>query len=143
GLGSFWRQVREWRRQKFDLAILFQNAFEAAAIAFLARVPLRFGYDTERRGKLLTNAIPLPAWKNQRHEMFFYRNIVAELERLLRSVSLVEEREPDFELKVSADRRQRAKDFLREHGIGTGSPLVLLCPGSINSRAKRWSAERF
>src|SRR6267143_3121103 len=32
GLASTWSQVREWRRRKFDLALLFQNAFEAAAI---------------------------------------------------------------------------------------------------------------
>ena len=27
-------QAREWRRRKFDLAVLFQNAFEAALIPF-------------------------------------------------------------------------------------------------------------
>src|SRR5881396_1391442 len=32
GLGSAWAQAREWRRRRFDLALLFQNAFEAAAI---------------------------------------------------------------------------------------------------------------
>src|SRR5437764_473445 len=31
------RQVREWRRRSFDLALLFQNAFEAALIAAAAR----------------------------------------------------------------------------------------------------------
>src|SRR5712671_925378 len=29
GLASIWDQVREWRQRKFDLALLFQNAFEA------------------------------------------------------------------------------------------------------------------
>ena len=33
-------QIREWRRRKFDLALLFQNAFEAALIPFLAGVPI-------------------------------------------------------------------------------------------------------
>src|SRR5438105_10794031 len=41
GLASAWNQVREWRQRRFDLAVLLQNACEAAAIAFLARVPLR------------------------------------------------------------------------------------------------------
>ena len=143
GLGAVWNQVREWRQRRFDLAILLQNAFEAAAIAFLAGARLRIGYDAEHRGKLLTHAIPSPTWKDQRHEMFFYRNLVAELERLLHGASSVEQSEPDFELKISADRRQRANDFLREHGLRSGPPLVLLCPGSINSRAKRWPAERY
>ena len=143
GLGSVWNQIREWRKRRFDLAILFQNAFEAAAIAFLARVPWRVGYDTERRGRLLTHAIPLPAWKDERHEMFFYRNLVAELERLWDVTSPVAESELDFALNISADRRRRAHEFLRAQGIRPASPLVLLCPGSINSRAKRWPAERY
>src|SRR4026209_1115076 len=31
-------QIREWRKLQFDLAVLFQNAFEAALIPFLAGV---------------------------------------------------------------------------------------------------------
>ena len=149
GLGSAWTQMREWRRRRFDLALLFQNAFEAAAIAFLARVPRRIGYDADRRGRLLTQAIPLPAWKDERHEIFYYLNLVAELERILYGASDVESVEsaesngPQFALAVSVDRQHHAKEFLREHGLRPGAPLVLLCPGSINSRAKRWPAERF
>jgi len=146
GLGSAWAQMRDWRRRQFDLALLFQNAFEAAAIAFLARVPRRIGYDADRRGRLLTQAVPLPAWKNERHEIFYYLNLVAELERDLYRASDVKSpgsKEPQFALRVSIDRQHHAKEFLREHGARIGTPLVLLCPGSINSRAKRWPAERY
>lgn len=143
GLGSAWNQVREWRRRRFDLALLFQNAFEAAAIAFLARVPRRIGHAADGRGRLLTQAIPGPTWKDERHEVFYYLNLVAELERLLYGTSVVESNEPRFALAVSVDRQHRAKEFLREHGLRPDAPLVLLCPGSINSRAKRWPAERY
>ena len=143
GLGSTWRQAREWRQRRFDLALLLQNAFEAAAIAILARVPRRIGYDADRRRGLLTHPIPSPAWKNERHEIFYYLNLVAELERLLCGTSAVESDAPRFALDVSVDRQHRAKAFLREHGRRPGAPLVLLCPGSINSRAKRWPAERY
>jgi heptosyltransferase-2 len=142
GLGSAWTQASEWRRRRFDLALLFQNAFEAAAIAFLARVPRRIGYDADRRGKLLTQAIPLPVWKDERHEIFYYLNLVAELERTLYDAS-DEFNAPQFALDVSVDRRRGAKEYLREHGLRSDAPLVLLCPGSINSRAKRWPAERY
>jgi heptosyltransferase II len=146
GLGSAWTQAREWRRRRFDLALLFQNAFEAAAIAFLARVPRRVGYAADHRGKILTQAIPLPVWKDERHEIFYYLNLVAELERILYGASVVESvgsNQPQFALAVSADRQHHAKEFLREHGLRAGAPLVLLCPGSINSRAKRWPTERY
>ncbi|MFS8086352.1 MAG: lipopolysaccharide heptosyltransferase II [Acidobacteriota bacterium] len=143
GILSVWKQIQRWRRAQFDLAVLLQNAFEAALIAALARVPIRVGYRTERRGFLLTNPLPLPDWKDERHESFYYLNIIGELERYLYGAVPAETIMPRFDLGVSPDRRQRARSLLHEHGARTGAPIVLLCPGSINSRAKRWPAERY
>lgn len=143
GLASAWSQAREWRRRKFDLALLFQNAFEAAVIAFLAGVSNRIGYQTERRGFLLTHSLPLPVWKNKRHESFYYLNIVAELERLVSDSPKLETTEPRFDLCVSEDRKQEALQSLQDQGVRMNVPLAVLCPGSINSRAKRWPAERY
>lgn len=136
-------QVREWRKRRFDLALLFQNAFEAAVIARLARVPARLGYATDARGPLLTHAIPLPSWRSHRHEVFYYLNLVAELERALHGRSLVEEREPRFVLEVSEKRKAEARAMLKARGASGGRSLVALCPGSTNSRAKRWPASYF
>src|SRR6266404_9027374 len=99
GLATIWRQIGEWRRRKFALALLFQNAFEAAAIAFLARTPTRIGYDTQRRGLLLTHSLSSPAWKNERHESFYYLKIVGELEQLLDGKTGSETTEPRFDLR--------------------------------------------
>jgi len=143
GLTSAWKQSQEWRRHRFDLALLFQNAFEAAAIAFLARVPARIGYDTERRGFLLTHPIPSPAWKNDRHEVFYYLNIISELGRAITGTTQSESIAPDFALHVSDDRKRQARELLLRHETDPGKSLILLCPGSVNSRAKRWPAERY
>jgi len=143
GIPSVWEQVRQWRRQQFDLAVLLQNAFEAALIASLARVPMRVGYNTERRGFLLTTPLRLPDWKDQRHESFYYLNIVSELESLLCGTTSDDSIAPRFDLNVSLDRKQQVRVLLHEHGKTIDAPLVLLCPGSINSRAKRWPAERY
>ncbi|MDT4955179.1 MAG: heptosyltransferase [Acidobacteriota bacterium] len=137
------RQTREWRRRTFDLALLFQNAFEAALIASAARVPLRIGYATDGRSALLTHALPLPRWRDERHEVFYYLNLVAELERLLYGASDIVEREPQFALKISEARKTRAREFLSSKAVRMNRPLVALCPGSTNSRAKRWPAERY
>jgi len=137
------RQTREWRRRRFDLAVLFQNAFEAALIASAARVPVRIGYATDGRRALLTHPVQLPTWRAERHEVFYYLNVIAELERLLYGASNVEEREPQFALKVSEARRSFAREFLSARGVQLNRPLVALCPGSTNSRAKRWPAERY
>jgi heptosyltransferase-2 len=143
GLASTWNQVREWRRRKFDLALLFQNAFEAAVIAFLAGVQRRMGYQTDRRSFMLTHSLPLPEWKDESHESFYYLNIVAELAHLLCGKRVTDTTEPRFDLSVSEDRKREAFQFLQEHGARMSTQLVVLCPGSINSRAKRWPSERY
>ncbi len=140
---STFHDAREWRRRRFDLAVLFQNAFAAAATAFMARVPVRIGYDADRRGFLLTKSLSLPDWRSTRHESFYYLNIVAELERNLIGTSSVDTVEPRFDLRVSNERRDEARRILNEAGAQVDKPVAIICPGSINSRAKRWPAERF
>lgn len=141
--GAALRQAREWRRRSFDMAVLFQNAFEAALIAAVARVPFRVGYSTDRRRALLTHPLRLPAWKGERHEVFYYLNIISELESLLHGAASVNEREPQLLLQVSTARKTEAERLLFENGARAGHPLVALCPGSTNSRAKRWPADRY
>jgi heptosyltransferase-2 len=142
--GAVLRQVREWRKRRFDLALLFQNAFEAALIAAAARVPVRLGYATDGRRALLTHPLALPQWRGKRHEIFYYLNVVAGLEKILYGASDILEREPDFSLRVSENRKAEAREMLRSRGAGLdGGTLVMLCPGSTNSRAKRWPASSF
>lgn len=143
GVSSLWKQIREWKQSRFDLALLFQNAFEAALISFLARVPVRMGFDRERRGFLLTHPVPTPSWKDERHEIFYYLNLVTELKRQLVQTSASETTEPKFELTLSPERKHAARQLLAVHSVDMTKPLVLLCPGSVNSRAKRWPADRY
>lgn len=143
GAFSVIQNARAWRPLQFDLAVLFQNAFAAAITARLAGVPLRAGYDTDRRGALLTTAIPLPAWKDERHESFYYLNVVRELERTLFGNRSVADSQPSVGLKVSDTRREAAFSLINKAGALAGKPLAVLCPGSVNSRAKRWPPERY
>ncbi|HKB65784.1 MAG TPA: lipopolysaccharide heptosyltransferase II [Pyrinomonadaceae bacterium] len=143
GLRSVVQQVRQWRKRNFDLAILLPNSLETALVASLARVPLRIGYATDGRQALLTHPLTLPEWRDSKHEVFYYLKIIAELEWLLKHEQTFLDTQPDGSLEVSEVRKSRARDFLRERGIAEGNLLVALCPGSINSRAKRWPAERY
>jgi heptosyltransferase-2 len=136
-------QVREWKRRQFDLAVLFQNAFEAALIPFLAGVPVRLGYATESRQALLTHPLALPDWRSSRHEVFYYLYLVTALEQMLFGSSSICEAEPDASIQISEHRRDEARSLLRLHGIGEENSIVAICPGSINSRAKRWPAEAY
>jgi heptosyltransferase-2 len=143
GLFSVFPQIREWKRRKFDLAVLFQNAFEAALIPFLAGVPLRLGYATESRQALLTHPLPLPEWRSSRHEVFYYLYLVTALEQMLFGQSTICEGEPDARIEISESRRVEAADLLRGYGVNDEDSVVAICPGSINSRAKRWPAEAY
>src|ERR687891_914241 len=101
-------QIREWKRRKFDLAVLFQNAFEAALIPFLAGVPVRLGYATESRKALLTHPLALPEWRSSRHEVFYYLYLVTALEQMLFGRSTICESEPDASIQISEARRVEA-----------------------------------
>ena len=106
---AVFREAREWRARRFDLAVLLPNSFAPALVAALARVPLRVGYATQGRAPLLTERIRVPAWRGQRHEVFYYLNLVAELEQRLYQTSTVDTREPRTELGVT-DARLRGAD---------------------------------
>src|SRR5260370_10893617 len=68
-----WATARILRSRKFDCAILLQNAFEAALIAWLARIPVRIGYNRDGRRLLLTKAVAVPKrGEIPRHERFYY-----------------------------------------------------------------------
>ncbi|HEU5460496.1 MAG TPA: lipopolysaccharide heptosyltransferase II [Pyrinomonadaceae bacterium] len=135
-------QIREWKRRRFDLAVLFQNAFEAALIPFLAGVPVRLGYATESRQALLTHPLALPDWRSARHEVFYYLYVITALEQMLFGTSSICEADPDASIEISESRKVEATGLLHAHGVREGE-LVAICPGSINSRAKRWPAEAY
>src|ERR1700752_390458 len=136
-------QIREWRKRSFDLAILFQNAFEAAVIPYIAGVPMRLGYATEGRQAMLTHPVGLPEWRSTKHEVFYYLYLVAALEQELFGTNTVCDGDPDTSLSISEPKKVRATELLSSEGFANGNSLVVICPGSINSRAKGWPAERF
>ena len=143
GAFSVIKNAHAWRQRQYGLAVLFQNAFAAAMTAWLAGVPLRAGYDTDRRGSLLTTPIPLPAWKDERHESFYYLNVVEKLEQALFGNCSIVDSKWSVSLKVSDKRREDAVSLVNKEGAQAGKPLTVLCPGSVNSRAKRWPPERY
>ncbi len=138
---SILNQVKKWRKSKFDLAILFTNSFETALIAKLGKVKTRFGYANEGRSFLLTNSIEKPLWKNERHEIYYYLNLISEVENLY--FSTISEQTPRFDLTVSNKRKINAKKILKNKEIDPSKKVIAFCPGSTNSRAKRWQSESY
>src|SRR5690349_19914603 len=69
--------LSEKRAQEFALALLLQNAFEAAWLTWRAGIPERIGYARDGRGLLLTKAIPVPrTGEIPPHEKFYYLELL-------------------------------------------------------------------
>jgi heptosyltransferase-2 len=136
-------QAKNLREKEFDSVILFPNSFESALITKLSGIPRRFGYAKEGRGFLLTDAIEIPAWKNQRHEVYYYLNLIAKIEKSFFQTQTVLQTTPRIDLPVSAERREKAKNILAENGVDLNKKTVALGVGSTNSTAKRWHAESY
>jgi heptosyltransferase-2 len=69
--------------------------------------------------------------------------IVAELEWLFTQGQTFLDRQPNASIDVSRVRQDKAHQLLISNGVQTDLPIVAICPGSINSRAKRWSPESY
>jgi heptosyltransferase-2 len=135
GLTGKWRLARVMRRGRFDLAVLFQNAFEAALLAFLAGIPRRYGYATDGRRLLLSDPVPRPGKKAVTHQVEYYLGMLRPLGCEERAVP------PRLALLPEEDTAMARR--LAQSGV-TGSELLIgLNPGSTYGGAKRWLPERF
>lgn len=123
------------RKGGFDLAVLLQNAFEAALLALLGGVPRRLGYDTDGRGPLLTHRVIRDPAALKVHQVEYYLAI------LKAAGWAAESREP--RLFLSDADAAAAGAWLEHEGIGRAGPVVGLSPGAMYGSAKRWPAERF
>ena len=136
-LASKWRIARELRGERFDCAILLQNAFEAAAIAFLAGIPERIGYARDGRSALLTRAVPVPRrGEIPRHERFYYLE-------LLRRAGIVEKIPENDRIRLDGAAAARMAGAERFRQFGLGEAVIGVSPGAAYGSAKRWLPERF
>ena len=125
------------REERFDGAILLQNAFDAALLAWLARIPERIGYNRDTRGLLLTRAIPVPEPGDiPRHERFYYLE-------LLRRVGLIERFPPTDAIRLEGIEAARESGARHLGALGIAAPVIGISPGAAYGNAKRWLPDRF
>lgn len=144
GIFGRWRLASELRPERFDAAILFQNAFDAALLATLAGIPIRAGYARHGRRILLTHPVAVPLkGEIPPHESHYYLE-------LLRRLGLIEGYCEAQEISLAQpERTTEARQQLEQRiaatagSIRNGQPLVGLSPGATFGTAKRWTAERF
>ena len=124
-LQSSWSMGRHLRERQFDCAILLQNAFEAAWIAWLAKIPTRIGYKRDGRQLLLTRAVDVPRpGEIPRHERFYYLE-------LLRRAGLIDALPESDAIRLGSRK------------LPNGKRIIGVSPGAAYGTAKRWLPERF
>ncbi len=130
--GKF-RLAKELKKMEFDLAVFFHRSFSRAAVAWLAGIPRRAGYNTFKRWLLLTKRIPSPR-RDSSHRVDYYLNIVKSLG--------CDTQDRFYGFFTSREDDAFAEDFLVEQGIAKGDFIVCLNPGG-NWLPKRWPVENF
>jgi heptosyltransferase-2 len=133
------RLVTELKARRFDVALLLQNAFDAAWLAWRAGIPERIGYARDGRSLLLTKAIAVPKpGEIPAHEKFYYLE-------LLRRAGWLEQLSDvqHIELAVPEALKLRASQTLLEAGARPHALRLALGAGASYGSAKCWPPERF
>jgi heptosyltransferase-2 len=139
GLSGREHLAAELREQKFDVALLLQNAFDAAWLAWRAGIPERIGYARDGRSLLLTKAIRVPkSGEVPAHEKFYYLE-------LLRRVGWLDSlpEETFIRLRVTDEKLQYASQVFAEAGVRPKSLRVAIGAGASYGSAKCWPPVRF
>jgi len=132
------RLISELRTEKFDDAILLQNAFDAALIAKGAGVKRRMGYSRDGRGFLLTDSIAVPsAGEIPDHQRFYYLE-------LLRRAGLIDELPECADIRLGGIRgaQEAGWETWLKRGL-KAKRWIGVSPGAAYGGAKRWIPARF
>ncbi|MBF0473376.1 MAG: lipopolysaccharide heptosyltransferase II [Nitrospirae bacterium] len=131
GIKGRLKLVQILKAEEFDSAILFQNALDAAILAFLSRIKNRIGYNTDARSLLLTKSVHVDDKLLSLHQVNYYLN-------LLKAAGI----DAPYRLPwiyMDIDDRIAARNRLST----LKHPIIGINPGSSGGTAKRWPAERF
>jgi len=135
GIFGKFRLARDLKKYHFDAAILLQNAFEAALITFLARIPLRVGYNTDVRQLLLTHAVSCTDEIKKKHQTDYYLNII-------RGIGMKEVNR-ELYLELNQRDRLRAEKTLLEQHLSLDDKIVGINHGATYGPAKQWPLDRY
>lgn len=134
GLMGRWRIIQSLRERKFDLAILFQKAFEAALFSYFSAIATRVGYDTDKRGFLLTHRIHETEEVRKKHHVEYFLDIARILGCEIHDKSLY--------FHVGEEDRMTAHKIINRLNLKPEKRIVVIHPGT--SKPERgWHTERF
>jgi len=150
------------KKEKFDAAILLQNAIEAAIIAKMAAIPIRAGYKRDGRGPLLSHGVNISDETRKKHQVHYYQDMLRGLgltpgpdhlrlplpeDLLLWAQGVVKGFK--FQSPFSNEDLQQGKELPSLAELKTletsdaSIPVIGFNPGAAFGPAKRWPVEKF
>ena len=143
GWRGFRRLVSDLKNRRFDLAILLQNALEAAVIAWGARIPERIGYARDGRSLFLTGACRIDPAVRQVHQAYYYLDILSGMGWLEPRLWERNDYSLPIHIAVGDADADAAEKILRDSGIDEHETVVGINPGAFYGVAKRWFPDRY
>ena len=127
--------VETIREKQFDLAVILPRSLRSALIPYLARIPLRVGFQSSHRGVLLTHGLKETHELLQSHQVEYYYHIARELGT----------KEPCEvpALPVGREEEGWAHAFIEQAGIADNHLVIGINPGATYGSAKCWQPEKF
>ncbi len=135
GLVGLWKLGRLVNKKRFDCAILFQNAFEAAILTLLSGISSRIGYATDGRGWLLTQPVPLLGSMAMHHIRYY--------QHLVQAITNVSPQDRAPLLVMTPEEKATCESTFPDVFQHPEMMVIGLNPGSVYGSAKRWLPERF
>ena len=115
--------LNHWRRQRFDLAVIFPNSLESALVTWLLGVPHRAGYNTEFRSSLLTQVVHGPDKMAGLHHVYRHEGILQAFGRL--------SADGFPELFLTLEELESGSKLLQAHGWQPGQKIIGLSAGAV------------
>ncbi len=138
GLESLWEDLhlsRSLKERDFDLALILPRSFRSALHIYLARIPIRIGYQDEGRSLFLTHGIRRTEEILHVHRIHYYEKLLDPLGK----------REPlsSPRIHLREEDRRWADQVLKDIGVTPDKPLIGMNPGATYGLAKCWVPDRF
>lgn len=127
-----WRIVQMLKQKNFDCVYHLHRSWTRSLLTYLARIPRRVGYDTKKRGFLLTDHIE--SLKGEHHRSQHYLHVVEN--------GKIDGKTYHTKLTVPEDAINSAQVLLKESGVKQ-KDFTVLCHVVANWDLKRWPPQNF
>jgi heptosyltransferase-2 len=129
--------LRELRKKKFDLAIVFHRTSFSSLFALLGGIPQRIGFDYAGRGRFLTHKV---IFDGSKHEVDRHLDVVISLG--------LESAGQATEMKVMSKEESYASSLLWANGVRAEDRIIAILAGGgknpgVFMPTKRWHPTKF